>query len=109
MNIKQRIGAALAASALALTIGFVAAPAAQADYSGNTVTNRSQGWVQVQADNGGRYWLAGYGAKLNNVDYVVVTPSSCVNIGYNRYCANAFQTYMVSLPNYAQIFVYRIS
>jgi hypothetical protein len=106
LKLKGKLIAAVAAGLM--LVGLTAAPAS-ADYSNNVVVNRSNGWVQVQTDSGNYYWLAGYGTKMYNVDYVVVTPGSCVGVSVYRYCANQFQTYKVSVANNAQVTVNRLS
>lgn len=117
MNVKQKTAYVAAAAILAGGLAFgttlavvsntvVAATQAQA-YYGNSVTNRSVGWVHIQLE-GGRYaWLAGFGSHANDVRWLIVDQGSCVSMGTHVYCA-PYGTVSVRVP-LGQITVNRIS
>lgn len=95
MNIKHKIAAALAASALALGVGLAAAPAANACY-GNSVLNLSNGLITVQYDSGTKGYLYGFGTKTKNVGWVLVPQYGTISVGTKRYSAG-WQAYWMSL------------
>lgn len=103
---KKKFLAVVLALVVATGIGWSAGAPAHAQ-TGNSVVNLSIGWVQVVLDNGRYVSLAGYGAKVSNVSWVVIGRNSCVSIGTKRYCAT-YQGYEVKL-GLAQYSVRRIS
>jgi hypothetical protein len=103
MKLRTRIAAIALAATLALGAGVAPAQAG----TGNSVINLSTGWVLVQKDNLQHAWLAGYGARLNNVRAVIVQKGSCVQVSATKYCPWWSDLYAY-LP-LAQVVVKRIS
>jgi hypothetical protein len=89
LNIKTKITAGLAATALALGMGLAAAAPANACY-GNSVWNNSYGLVSVQKDNGQYVNLWSRFAKTYDVKWVQVPAYATVSIGLTRYYGYEF-------------------